>query len=194
MAPFHYRILVVDDEEDICLTTKMVFESQGYEVLCAGNGVDALAMLKQSLPDIIISDLRMPTMNGFEFLSVIRRRFPQLPVIAISGEFTAAEPPDGLLADTFFEKGNYTPQDMFAEITRLLAEGPIRPHPKRFDHAPVWIQRDNRDFIAVTCTNCLRTFPVPQPLPAGAHSADCDFCSTPVKFRLSDEVVDRLQK
>ena len=41
--------------------------------------------LRQSLPDMIISDLSMPNMSGFEFLSVVRRRFPHIPVIAISG-------------------------------------------------------------------------------------------------------------
>ena len=57
-------------------------------MLCAEDGFEGLAALKQSLPDIIISDLRMPNMNGFEFLSVVRRRFPVIPVIVISGEFS----------------------------------------------------------------------------------------------------------
>jgi len=83
---------------------KTLLETQGYEVLCAGDGFEGLAALKQSLPDIIISDLRMPNMSGFEFLSVVRRRFPVIPVIVISGEFSGLSVPETVLADAFFPK------------------------------------------------------------------------------------------
>ena len=59
-------------------------EEQDYEVLCAEDGFEGLIALKRSLPDLIISDLRMPNMSGFEFLSIVRRRFSNIPVIAIS--------------------------------------------------------------------------------------------------------------
>lgn len=81
---FRYRILVVDDEENLRKMAQAILESQGYEVMCAVDDFHALATLRQSLPDVIISDLRMPNMNGFEFLSVVRSRFPQIPIIAIS--------------------------------------------------------------------------------------------------------------
>jgi CheY-like chemotaxis protein len=85
---FNYRILVVDDEENIRTAAEAVLKSQGYEVRCAVDGFDGLTVLKQSLPDVIISDLRMPNMNGFEFLSVVRKRFPHIAVVAISGDFS----------------------------------------------------------------------------------------------------------
>jgi CheY-like chemotaxis protein len=70
----------VDDEEHLRYLGKTVLESQGYEVLCAADGFEALAALKKSLPDMIISDLRMRNMNGFEFLSAgnASRLFPSL--------------------------------------------------------------------------------------------------------------------
>ncbi len=73
---------------------KLLLESKGYEVLLAGDGFEGLLALKQSLPDIIISDLSMPNMNGFEFLSVVRRRFPIIPVIVISGQFSGTTVPE----------------------------------------------------------------------------------------------------
>jgi CheY-like chemotaxis protein len=84
---------------------KTLLETQGYEVLCAGDGFEGLAALKQSLPDIIISDLRMPNMSGFEFLSVVRRRFPVIPVIVISGEFSGLSVPETWRARSFVPVG-----------------------------------------------------------------------------------------
>jgi hypothetical protein len=79
-AGFKYRILIVEDDLSLREFGKLLLGAQGYEVLGAEDGFEGLSVLKQSLPDIIISDLRMPNMNGFEFLSVVRRRFPTIPV------------------------------------------------------------------------------------------------------------------
>jgi CheY-like chemotaxis protein len=113
MSPFSYRILVVDDDERIRTVAHALLEAQGYKVLCAADGFEGLSALKQSLPDVIISDLRMPNMNGFEFLSVVRKRFPHIAVIAISGDFSGVDVPESVLADAFFEKGRYSQEDLF---------------------------------------------------------------------------------
>ena len=102
---FRYRILIVDDEPSLRDLGKMLLEAQGYEVLCAEDGFEGLAALKQSLPDIIISDLRMPNMNGFEFLSVVRRRFPAIPVVVISGGIYRPVSPGECARRCFFPQG-----------------------------------------------------------------------------------------
>ena len=79
------RILIVDDESSIRFVLKAVFEQEGYAVDVAEDGFAALRKLQSQMPDLVISDLRMPNMNGFELLSVLRTRFPHLPTIAISG-------------------------------------------------------------------------------------------------------------
>ncbi len=66
-------------------------------------------------------------MNGFEFLSVVRRRFPTISVIAISGEFSGLSVPESVLADAFFSKGQYQPPELFQKILELLEELPTRP-------------------------------------------------------------------
>jgi CheY-like chemotaxis protein len=181
---FTYRILFVDDEERLRSMAKAIFESHGYEVQCAKDGFDGLEALKESLPDLIISDLQMPKMNGFEFLSVIRQRFPHLPVIVISGEFSGIDVPNSVLADAFFEKSQYEPAQLILRIADLVSSGPIRAHAGKLN-TPVWIPRGESKYVAVSCTNCLRTFPVHMPLARGTHNVTCDFCSSPVKFRLS---------
>jgi CheY-like chemotaxis protein len=90
---------------------KMLLEAQGYEVRGAEDGFEGLAALKQSLPDIIISDLQMPNMNGFEFLSVVRRRFPVIPVIVISGEFPVYLFPKVCSPTHSFPKVDTTPRN-----------------------------------------------------------------------------------
>jgi hypothetical protein len=50
----------------------------------------------------------MPNMSGFEFLSIVRKRFPNIPTIAISGAFSGRVVPESVLADAFFEKGQYS--------------------------------------------------------------------------------------
>jgi hypothetical protein len=70
----------------------------------------------------------MPSMSGFELLSVVRRRFPHIPTIAISGEFILGNMPLGLLVDHFFQKGGYTPDEILAKIKELIAQSPVRPH------------------------------------------------------------------
>lgn len=186
MGPFRYRILVVDDDVMIAEMAKVVLESQGYEVHCAMDGFGGLTALKQSPPDVIISDLQMPNMSGFEFLSIVRKRFPNIPTIAISGAFSGRVVPESVLADAFFEKGQYSLEELFQKIIALLEE--FAAHPRREHRAEpaIWIPVSNANYIAVTCSSCLRTFPVPAPLPIGAHKVECDACESAVSFHITD--------
>jgi CheY-like chemotaxis protein len=101
---FPYRVLVVDDEPSIREAAGAILESQGYEVLTVADGLDGLNALSRSLPDVIISDLNMPRMSGFEFLAVVRQRFPHIATIAMSGGYSTGEIPLGILADAFLQK------------------------------------------------------------------------------------------
>ena len=180
---FKYRVLVVDDEPLIRETSKLVLDDQGYEVRTAVDGFAALVELRRSLPDMIISDLSMPNMSGFEFLSIVRRRFPHIPVIAMSGQFDQMNPA-GLIADVYFSKGHYTPEELFTCISRLLEQGTIRPHIAKPDKAPVWIPRNASGYVVITCTECLRSFSVSEQDLAGGKTEvqdlPCEFCNTPV--------------
>lgn len=178
---FNYRILVVDDEPAILTTSAAILETRGYEVRTAVDGFTALAELRRSLPDVIISDLRMPNMSGFELLSVVRRRFPHIPVIAISGEFNSIAP-TGLIADAFFRKGDYSHEELFEKIAELLQKIP-RPHITRPDKAPVWTPRNEADYFVVTCTDCLRSFSIPDEHSGNeVRETKCVFCDTKVVY------------
>lgn len=126
------RVLVVDDEPIILETMSAILEGEGFLVRTAEDRFAALVALRQMPPDVIISDLRMPNMSGFEFLSVVRRRFPHIPIIAISGEYVAVGMPTGLLSDVFLQKGGYTQQQLFDTIRRLVSPLKIPRQETRF--------------------------------------------------------------
>lgn len=181
---FAYRVLVVDDDPTVLQVSSEVFKAQGYEVRTAADGFHALVELRRSMPDVIVSDLKMPNMSGFELLSVVRRRFPHIPVIAISGEFIG-ESPTGFLADAFFAKGQYPPEDLFRKITELIEQSPLRPNVAKPDRAPVWIPCSDTGYFVVTCTDCLRSFSVPDQEPEDSpevRSTSCTFCGAAVRY------------
>jgi CheY-like chemotaxis protein len=133
VAQFCFRILVVDDEPSICETARQILEREGYEVLTAKDGVDGLNTLSKSLPDLIVSDLNMPRMSGFEFLAVVRERFPHIATIAMSGGHSSGEMPTGILADAFLQKGNYSIEELSGQVGKLLAASPLRSEESKSD-------------------------------------------------------------
>lgn len=186
MANFHYRILVVDDEEQIRRVSEHVLSHCGYEVRTASHGFEALALMRKALPDLIISDLSMPNMSGFELLSIVRRRFPQIPVIAITGEYSISES-EALLADAIFHKGQYSPDQLFKQIQLLLEQSPIRPHLPKRETAPVWVPR-NGNYVVLTCTDCLRSFSISEDeAERGPCELPCVFCDTKIRFNLESK-------
>jgi CheY-like chemotaxis protein len=113
-----YRVLVVDDDPSIRQVLEAVLERRGYTVHTAVDGVDGLRALSKCLPDAIVSDLNMSRMSGFEFLEIVRNRFPHIVTIAMSGEYH--EDSSGILADAFFQKG-HSPMELSKELAKLLA-------------------------------------------------------------------------
>lgn len=79
------KILVIDDEKDICELFKKILGLEGYTVLTAQNGYDGIKINEKSNPDIIILDLKMPKMNGIETLRRIRKKDADVIVIILTG-------------------------------------------------------------------------------------------------------------
>lgn len=79
-------LLIVEDQKNLSLALKEYFEAYGFIVLNAHNGLDALRLLKTKEPDLIISDVNMPRMNGLEFISKVRQSFngAKIPILILS--------------------------------------------------------------------------------------------------------------
>ncbi len=79
-------VLLVEDDRDIRDAVSAVLEAEGYTVLTAENGQEALAILERGLPCVVLLDLMMPIMNGWDFMEAVtrRRRLADLPVVDVS--------------------------------------------------------------------------------------------------------------
>jgi CheY-like chemotaxis protein len=80
-------LLVVDDEPSVRVSLSLVLTEIGFSVRSAQDRISALRELRVEIPNILLSDLSMPGMSGFEFLQVVHQRFPEISVIAMSGAF-----------------------------------------------------------------------------------------------------------
>lgn len=87
------KVLLVDDNQLASEAMQMVLENYGFEVDAADNALQALASLKNSNHDIVITDIVMPDMDGLEFIRSIREFSMGVPILAISG----MQPEDGTL-------------------------------------------------------------------------------------------------
>lgn len=79
------RILIIDDDPSLLQLFKQFLSGEGHIVSSASNGKEGLSLMKQQRPDLIITDIMMPEMDGLEVVREIRKSHPGLPVIAMSG-------------------------------------------------------------------------------------------------------------
>jgi CheY-like chemotaxis protein len=80
-------VLVVDDDPGVRDVIRSMLESAGYTVLMAENGKEAIRLLKTERADLILTDLVMPEQEGIETIKTLRREYPEIKVIAMSGAF-----------------------------------------------------------------------------------------------------------
>lgn len=169
----------------------LILSEEGYDVTTAGDGVEALAELRKSLPDLIISDLHMPRMSGIEFLSVVRRRFPAIPAIAVSGAYDLSQSyAAGVMADAFYPKGQSHPDELIGTIRQLMYKPLKRPtnyhpcQPPRVQAARSGQDGSGVPLLLLTCTDCLRAFSVANVsgTDEGTLHAHCPSCRALVQF------------
>ena len=79
------RILVIDDDDQIRRMLRMMLEMKGHEVLEANNGKEGLRLHRATHPELAITDMLMPEMDGVELMLALRREAPRLKIIAMSG-------------------------------------------------------------------------------------------------------------
>lgn len=182
---FRRRILLVDRDEALLLRCSDTLQAEGYEVITAGNGFEALNVLRGARPDLLITELNLPHMSGFELLSVVRKRFPLISVVATSGEYTALTVPREAICDVFVPKsGDFFPE-LIKEARAVIRESPVRGSQPTAT-APVWIPHSATGYIVLTCPECLRSFSTTAPGSGAAHE-ECVFCGTNVRFQMGGQ-------
>jgi len=118
-----YRILVVDDEKRMVGFIRLNLEQDGFEVIEAFNGTDALNRLRDSLPDLILLDVVMPDIDGFEVLRTIRE-ISQVPVIMLTAKGEEDDKVKGLElgADDYVTKP-FSPRELVSRVKAVLRRG-----------------------------------------------------------------------
>jgi len=145
-----FRILVVDDEERILNFLRSKLKASGYEVLTATNGVEALEQAQAQEPDMIVLDLIMPKMDGFETLKELRS-FSAVPVIILSAREADADKIKGLGlgADDYLPKP-FNPDELVARVEavrRRLEPAGRRKIPELFPLGDVTIDFKRRSIV-----------------------------------------------
>ncbi len=118
-----YRILVVDDERRMVGFIRLNLEQDGFEVIEAHNGSEALERLRDSLPDLVLLDVMMPDIDGFEVLRTIRE-FSQIPVIMLTAKSEEDDIVKGLElgADDYVTKP-FSPRELVTRVKAVLRRG-----------------------------------------------------------------------
>lgn len=95
-----FRILVVDDDKNTRLLFRTVLEAENYTVVTAENGADALEIMDREHIDLVVLDVMMPKMDGYEFTEVLRGENNNLPVLMVSARQLPADKHKGFLVGT----------------------------------------------------------------------------------------------
>ena len=189
-------ILLVDDEPYLRLSLRVILTSLGYKVREAEEGFSALAAIRDVLPDILLSDLAMPGMSGFELLSVVRRRHPAIKVIAMSAIYTDRCIPVGIAADAFHRKG--AGLDSLFSMLELMTQQEHPPH-RESPMTPIWISKDGHqgpsrdpsgpEIVMIPCPECLRTFPQSLEEDAvGERITECIHCHIQIPYAVVESI------
>ena len=119
------KILIVDDDREILGAIDDILASKGYTIFTAGNGIEGLAAVDNETPDLVITDISMPDMEGIEFIKKLAQRKLHIPVIAMSGNpigkrFMQATVLFGAI-DTLSKP--FTGQELTAKVNKALSLG-----------------------------------------------------------------------
>ena len=121
----HKRLLLIDDEPDLILLVKDYLEFRGYEVITAENGREALEVLEQEIPDMIICDVMMPEMDGYAFVNQVRQeeRTSWIPILFLSAKGQSQDKIKGLNigADVYMVKP-FEPEELVAQVEASLKQ------------------------------------------------------------------------
>jgi len=133
-------ILVVDDEQHIRTMLQGLIQGENHEVHLAGDGYTALEILKTTEMDVVITDLLLPGMTGIELLKIIRREFPRIQVIMITGMPTIESATEGLRRGAF----DYMSKPVSGEVVLKTIRNAIRV--KLLDDEKERLKEENRRY------------------------------------------------
>jgi two-component system KDP operon response regulator KdpE len=124
------RVLVVDDEPQIIRALGIHLRARGWEVVTAGDGIEAIALAEVTQPDVVVLDLGLPDLDGVDVITRLRRRSP-VPVLVLSGRSDSVDKVDALDAgaDDYVTKP-FGMDELMARLRALLRRGQAEDEPE----------------------------------------------------------------
>jgi DNA-binding response OmpR family regulator len=135
------KVLVIEDDASITLGLRINLESEGYEVVCADDGEKGIAMAREESPDLIILDVMLPKVNGFEVLHTLRREGRVMPIIVLSARTGEIDKVTGLeLGAEDYVAKPFSLAELLARVRAALRRGARlgeRPRPMQHQFGQV---------------------------------------------------------
>jgi len=121
------RILVVDDEVDLAVSCQRLLHTKGYETSVAADGEEALRIIQEEEPHLVVTDLKMPGMNGMALLEQTKELYPQIQVIMMTAYSTIEDAVAAMrLGAVNFVPKPFTPEHLMIVVEQALAERVLR--------------------------------------------------------------------
>ncbi|MBC7262739.1 MAG: response regulator transcription factor [Chloroflexi bacterium] len=140
-------VLIVDDEKNIVELARLYLSKEGFQVYGARNGADALKLVREQKPDLIVLDIMLPQIDGWEVCRQLRREGNFVPIIMLTAKSDDVDKVVGLElgADDYITKP-FNPRELVARVKAVLrrAQMPHRPH-LTIDLGQLRIDRDRRE-------------------------------------------------
>jgi DNA-binding response OmpR family regulator len=119
------KILIIEDEEILVEVLKKKLETEGHEVVAAPDGVVGLELVEREAPDLILLDIVMPRLNGYEVLSALQKKYgthamPPVIIISNSGQPVEIDRAIGLGARDYIIKAQFTPEEVIGKVNKVL--------------------------------------------------------------------------
>lgn len=185
-------VLVADDNAVLLSVLSEILKECGHSVRTVSDGLGALAAIRNRIPDILLSDLNMPRMSGFELLSIVRRCYPKINVIAMSTAYSGAMLPRTIAADAFYEKGA-TSVARLLQMVNAMKDGP-QLRASRIS-TPIWIPKrpldsTGRSSAFLACPECLRAHSYLLEETDSVHYLVCPYCLYRVQLAIAPVSVE----
>ena len=125
MSDHRHKILVVEDDQNLRLTLTELLRMEGFTVVSARDGDEGYLQAMAHQPDLVITDLNMPILNGVELARLLRRqrgKMAEVPIIALSGNLADYNLPEKMTAgiDRFIDKSSNDRHSLMATVRTLL--------------------------------------------------------------------------
>jgi DNA-binding response OmpR family regulator len=142
------RVLVVEDDPSIALGLRINLESEGYEVLLAEDGDRGLALAREQKPALIVLDVMLPKLNGFEVLDTLRREGYGMPIIVLSAKAAEIDKVTGLeLGAEDYVAKPFSLAELLARVRAALRRGPVANARSRITFGDVVVDTEARSVV-----------------------------------------------